>query len=186
MLSSTSIISSLYAFFVMETSEKRSISKIRRIENKLHIQLFVICNEEYNLSEDGRELLNNLNELFTQNIVNKANLNKYQKELMGIYYKLYLKKLKNYSQPLYKNKEKYLINFYETDKNYCEYGITFNYIKEERLYEVFIYIEHENILVSCLLAKTYANKILSHLYFYYLKFLIKVKNIASIGKIVTK
>ncbi len=95
--------------------------------------------------------------------------------------------LKRYAKKIYPKEEKEIIYIYETKNTEYTFGTITNYIKSKKLYEVYIYIRNDsNSIASCLLNRTFYNKIYANAYFLLLKSLVKLKKIYIIKKIVQK
>lgn len=78
--------------------------------------------------------------------------------------------LKSKSKSYYKELEKDILDFYEIKlDNQYNIGIILNYVIEKKLYEVYCYIYTKDQTVSGLKNKLIKNKLISQIYFNYLK-----------------
>ena len=101
-------------------------------------------------------------------------------------YRFIAERLKNYSHLQYLDLNKKLIKnkiVYKDD--YTLYN-NINYIFDKKCYEVFISIDDTKNVAGSLLSKTFKNKYVALLYFWYLNYIIKYKKITKIEKIIEK
>ncbi len=143
-------------------------------------------NTDIELTSEGKELFNDVQDFFITNHVTRENIDDYAEDFEQFLKVLSLKKLKKYSKPLYKKYDKELINSFEINKKGWEYGVIINKIKENKLYEVYIYIQYENTVVSNLLEKSFEEKKKSTKYYKYLCRLVKWSRFKQIQKKIRK
>lgn len=110
------------------------------------------------LTTAGYSLYSELNKFFTDNKVTKETLDENSDKFDLFLKGLLLKELKKYSNSLYKQDNKELLNIYEITKGDYDYGVVINHIDKNNVYEVYLYIQYDKIVVSNLLEKIFDNK----------------------------
>lgn len=80
-----------------------------------------------------------------------------------------LKVLKNRSKSYYKNCEKELLDVYEITIDNYNVGVMMNYIIDKNVYEIYCFIQDKKSIASGLENELIKSKIMSKIYFYYLK-----------------
>lgn len=88
-----------------------------------------------------------------------------------------LKVLKDKSKSYYRNCEKELLDVYEITVDNYNIGVMLNYIVDKDVYEIYCFIEDKKSIVSGLKNKLIKNKIMSKMYFSYLKSRIENKGL---------
>lgn len=87
-----------------------------------------------------------------------------------------IKDLKKYSKAYRKSEKKELINIKNNKIEEYNFGVTKNYILDEKIYEVYLFVESDKEIASSLLYKEFSNHFKSNIYYQLLAFLIRGSN----------
>lgn len=88
-----------------------------------------------------------------------------------------LSSLKGKQKIYFRELEKDLINYYDTNIKCFSVGVALNYITEKEIYEIYCYVSRDHKVISGLKTKITKSKIISVLYFKYLQFCIKTRGL---------
>ena len=93
-----------------------------------------------------------------------------------------IEELKRYSGTNTSNEEKDLVNVCETSDGEYDYNVYMNYLKKDDSFEIYMTAEFNGKVASRLFYKKIENKIISHIYYHFLKLFINQLNINRLLK----
>lgn len=97
-----------------------------------------------------------------------------------------VEKLKNYSNPLFADLEKKVLNHsIHHDDIYTFYNFL-KYIPEKGEYEVFVSIDDSQNVAGSLLSRTFKRRLFAQLYYMYLEYQIKNKTVIQLANLIEK
>lgn len=94
--------------------------------------------------------------------------------------------LKMYSKYYWRHLPKELIEHIEICKGMTNMGITMNYIKDKKKYEVFAFVQYDKKTVGGLSTRIFSKKIFAYFYYNFLLFLINYRNERKILRMLRK
>lgn len=87
-----------------------------------------------------------------------------------------IKDLKKYSKAYRKNKKKELIKIDNNTVDDFNFGVVKNYILDEKIYEIYLFVESDEEIASTLLYRCFSGNFRANIYYKFLAFLIRGNN----------